>query len=366
MQEINLCQAATDGDLEALSAAIKTAGPRANNQTKAKTALVCAAAGNRVDALLLLLDWGVSADCEDDNKQRPLHVACSSGFSQVAQELLKRNADFKALDAENNSALTVAVNSKQLQCAKALLKAGAKLGPNDNQTAGLSKILAEVEIEAVVDQLKDFVANSDSITDDLVDADGKVWESQKDHMRLLTMREEQKAGNLVANLDHRLETEMECYLNVKKSEDALSKELSDLRANLQSVESSFGPMRSQIDATEASAKKAAEEEREGEVEYKAVTAALAKDQAEKDAVDRDVEMKEKARDEALAQVVGLQQEVNAVKLRNKDLAEELKAESAQLRGWERDKEAAAALTEKAHALLGTGPLSPKRAPPQTF
>ena len=111
---------------------------------------------------LLAQEWGVSVNCEDDNKRRPLHVACSSGFTRVAQELLRQKADVAALDAENNSALTVAVNSKQLQCAKALFKAGAKLGPNDNPTASLTKLLAEVEIEIVVDQLKDFAANTDS------------------------------------------------------------------------------------------------------------------------------------------------------------------------------------------------------------
>jgi len=357
MSRDDLCQAAADGDLEALSAAMKITGNKPVNP-KSQTALVCAVAGNHIEAVRKLLDWSVTADSQDDQKRRALHLACSMGFAEITQLLLKRGADFKAVDSESMTALSVAVSNKQLQCAKALLRAGAKLLPNQTCT-GLPKIVSEVQLDCLVDELKEFAASRPGIDNEMSEADNVVWEAQKHHMRLLTTREEQKAGRLVIDLDERLQSEMSMYSNAKKSEDALTKELADLRVNLQTVETNFGLMRSQVDSTEAAARRATEEENEADVEYKAMLGELSKTEKEKEATDRDIERKERERDEALAFLRQVQDEANEMKQRNKDLADELKAEAAELRGWERDKEAAAALTEKAHNLLGTGPLSPK-------
>jgi len=361
MSGIDLCQAASDGDLGNLRAAMKQSGTRPDGK-RSQTALVCAVVGNHLEAVQMLLDWGVTAESQDDQRRPALHVACSSGFAKVVQELLKHGADMLATDAENNTAMSISVQGKQLQCAKALLKAGAKLQP-DQTCAGLPKVIAEVQLEALVDELKGFVESSSFNTSDLIAADQLVWQAQRDHMRLLTMREEQKAGLLVTDLDQRLKSEMAMFANAKKSEEALAQEFADIRVNLQTAETGFGLLRSQIESTELAARRAAEEEAEADVEYKAMLGELSKAQADKEAVDRDIMEKEQARDEALALASELQEQSNALKSRNKELNDALKAESGQLRGWERDKEAAAALTEKAHGLLSAGPLSPKSVRP---
>lgn len=358
---IDLCQAASDGDLLNLRAAMKQAGTRPDGK-RSQTALVCAVVGNRIDAVKTLLDWGVTADSQDDQRRPALHLACSSGFAEAVRELLANGADTLATDAENNTAMSISVQGKQLQCAKALLKAGAKLEA-DQTCPGLPKIIAEVQLEELVDELKGFAESSSSDTKELIAASQMVWQAQKDHMRLLTMREEQKAGMLVTDLDQRLKSEMETFANAKKSEDALAKEFADLRVSLQTVETGHGLSRSQMESTELAARRAVEEEAEADNEYKAMLAELSKAQADKEAVDRDIMEKEMARDEALALANELQEQANALKSRNKELSDTLKAESGQLRGWERDQEAAAALTAKAHDLLSAGPLSPKSVRP---
>lgn len=352
-----LCEAATSGQLETLNAAIKQSGSRPDSK-KSQSALVCAVAGNHIKCVEKLLDWSVSPDSQDGERRRPLHVSCSMGYASITELLLKKRADIKVADGEGFTPLSIAVQNKQMQCCKVLLKAGAQL--REGQTcSGLSKIVEEVHMETLIDDLKSFSEQSSGVTNELFEADTVVWQAQKEHMRLLSIREEQKAAKLVCDLDRRLTSELAQYDSVKKSEDVLAKELADLRVNLQTMETSFGLMRSQIDSTEAASRRALEEEGEADAEYKAMLGELQKTQFEKETFDKQIIEKEKARDEFLALSRDLQEEIDAQKRRNKNLADELKAESAELRGWERDKEAASALTEQAHNLLGTGPLSPK-------
>jgi len=298
----------------------------------------------------MLLDWGVPVDSCDE-RRRALHLGCAKGSTEVVQELVNRGADFRAIDSEGGRPLDIAVAGKHLQVCKVLLKAGAKLQPNAS-CKGLADIVEEVQQESIIDELKAFAEDAPDLATELLEADSEVWKAQAAHLRLMALREEQKAGNTLADLQRQFEYESDAYARVKASEEALSRELVDLRVNLQTADTSAGHMKEQLDAAESAQQQSVAQEAEGDVEYRAMKEELSKVQAEKDEAEKGIVQKEKDRADALSSLKELQEEAEQMRLVNKEMSEILKAESAELRGWEHDKEAAAALTAQAHALLG--------------
>jgi hypothetical protein len=351
MGKDELSQAASSGDIEGLCAAIKLPGIRPELR-KSQTALVCAAEANQLEAVKVLLEWGTPAGSEDESRRRALHIACGKGYLQVVRELVKKSseADITAIDSEGNSPLGLAVATKHLAICKVLLKAGAKLQTGQS-CKGLAAIVEEVQAEVLVDELKAYASTPD-LSSELLEADGEVWKAQKEQMRLTVLKEEQKVGSSLIDLEQRLESETEVYYTTKGSEEALAKELADLRVNLQTAETATSLMQQQLETAEMAAREAARAEEEGDVEYKALLAELTKMQSEKDEADKLIATKEMSRDEALAEGKELQEEACAMKHRNKAVSDELKAESVELKNTEREREAAAALTAQAHQLLG--------------
>lgn len=350
MSKDALAQAATNGDLEGLRTAIKQSS---RTSTSAQVALVCAVKADQLEAVKMLLDWGAPVESADDSRRRALHLACTNGSSEVVQELVKHGADVKVADHEGTKPLDIAVAKKHLQCCKVLLKAGAQLNQGQ-QCKGLAAIVQEVQLEVIVSELKGFTENTPDVASELLEADGVVWKAQQEQMRLMALKEEQKAGKTVIELERHLELETEVYSKVKRSEDALSREITDLRVNVQTVETTVALMRQQLDTAEAAARHTTEEEVQADIEYRAMMGEMSKFQSEKEESDKANAAKEKAREDAIALLQTHQETVNAMKLRNRDISEELKAESAALRGWERDKEAAAALTAQAQRVLRVG------------
>jgi len=360
MPKDEICLAAESGDLEALQGTMKISSNRPTGQN-CKDALMGAAEKNQPEACTMLLDWGVPVASQDSTTRKPLHVAAAKGYTEVVNIFLKRGAEFLSNDHEGNTPLGAAVTNKHLAVCKCLLLAGAKLTATQS-CKGLAAIVAEVQLEVLVAELKVVAANVEFDPEELLEVEEEVWAAQQKHMRLLRVREEQKAGLLVTDLERHLETESACYGKLERSEDALSKELTDLRVNLQSVETSVGLMKQQLDTAEDQARKAMEEEAEADVEYQAMMNEMKKLKNEQDAADRSIYDKGSAKDNALVHLKMLQEEVNSMKLGNRAALEQLRAESAELRGWERDKEAAAALTAQANELLNFSaglPLSPK-------
>jgi len=355
--EVVVC--AKRGDIDGLQAAMKRPGTRPQGKA-CEVALVFAADNNQVNAVKLLLAAGVSAKATDENQRTGLHAAAQKGFADVARMLVKKGADFKALDSDGRKALDAAISQKHLAVIKVLLRAGDKLKP-DQTCKGLDAVKKEVQLEFLLNDLKAYASPTDFATE-LSEADSAVWEAQKAQMRLCEAKEEQKAGHTVVQLESSLEAEMELYEQMKNSEDSVQKELKDLRVSVQTVESDHGLLKSKLEAAEVAAKEAAEIQAEGEIEYKALLAELKKLESEKEEADGEIAAKESERDNAQSIAQELKEEANAMKLRNKDLSEQLKSESAQLRGWERDKEAAAELTAQAHAILGVPSPTNRRQP----
>lgn len=344
-------EAAFAGDLERLREVIKAKEFKPSNQ-RAKLALVSAAEGDQVDAAQLLLDWGVPVESADVSGRRAFYIACKVGSHKVVQELIKRGVDITEFDAEDKmKPLDVAVNQCHLLVCKALLKAGAKL-KDDQSCKGLAAIVAEVKQEVLVDELKVFAETAPDVTEEILEADAAVWELQQKHMRLLWTREEVKAAATVSELEKTLDFESCAYSDVKQSEDALSREVGDLRISLLSSETAYSQLRQLVDSAEFACQQAVHEEAEADIAYKAELAIWTHTKSERDECDKANTEKELQQEENVVLIKRLQEEVSQMHSENKTVAELLKAESAELRGWERDKEAAAAFTAQAHSLLG--------------
>jgi ankyrin repeat protein len=73
-------------------------------------AIFAAAQRNRSDVVELLLDLGVSIEIENENKQRPLHIAALHDSVEVAKLLIDRGADLEAVESNwNNTPLDFAL-----------------------------------------------------------------------------------------------------------------------------------------------------------------------------------------------------------------------------------------------------------------
>jgi len=343
--------AAFDGDLERLREVIKTKEFKPINQ-RAKLGLVSAAEGGQLDAVQLLLDWGVPVESGDVSGRRAFYTACKGGSHQVVREMIKRGVDLTEMDADDKmKPLDVAVKEGHLPVCKALLKAGAKL-KDDQSCKGLAAVVAEVKQEVLVDELKAFAETAPDVTEGILEADAAVWELQQNHMRLLRTREEVKAAAAIIELEKTLDFESVAYSDVKKSEDALSREVGELRISLLSSETAYSQLRQLVDSAEFTCQQAVHEEAEADVAYKAELAVWTHTKSERDECDKANAEKELQQQEYVVVIKRLQEEVSQMHSENKTVAELLKAESAELRGWERDKEAAAAFTAQAHSLLG--------------
>jgi len=69
-----------------------------------------AARRDRADVVELLLDLGVSIEIENENKQRPLHIAACHDSIEVAKLLIARGADLEAVESNwNNTPLDFAL-----------------------------------------------------------------------------------------------------------------------------------------------------------------------------------------------------------------------------------------------------------------
>jgi len=72
--------------------------------------IFAAAQQDRADVVELLLDLGVSIEIENENKQRPLHIAASRDSIEVARLLIARGADLEAVESNwNNTPLDFAL-----------------------------------------------------------------------------------------------------------------------------------------------------------------------------------------------------------------------------------------------------------------
>mmetsp|Transcript_96074 Transcript_96074/g.311730 ORF Transcript_96074/g.311730 Transcript_96074/m.311730 type:complete len:354 (-) Transcript_96074:59-1120(-) len=319
---------------------------------KVRDGFVSAAERGCTKALGWFLAWGVDINCTDTNQRFALHAAARSGIPSSLYVLCERaGVDIEIRDSEGATALKVAIKCKQMEAVKALLMFDAQL-PEDASAPGLAVCVRQVQMERLGQKLKKMAHTTEVTHDELTIADQGVWTCQREHQRLLRLREEQKSGKLLVRYDERLAQETAAAERSRflESENSASinenrVEIVGRRSQLTSVLRELG----QIQSEEAMAKKEDDKLRSELQERRDALSGIQSEIASREAV---VQGEQDELANAEARRADLESEISEQRLFNADELAELEAAKRELEGWRADREAAFKLTAQAHKLLG--------------
>lgn len=120
--------AAREGDLETLDAALSGGASIQDTDFLTGTALHVAVVAGHPDIVRKLLHAGADPDAASEVDRAPtLHLAAIYGETEIARLLIESGANLNALDSNGNTALHKAVLFKQLEVVNFLVDAGADL-----------------------------------------------------------------------------------------------------------------------------------------------------------------------------------------------------------------------------------------------
>ena len=68
-----------------------------------------------------------NVSCEDKDGMTPLHIACQSGHTKIAELLLDRGADIEPVDSDSNTPLHLAAMHGHFEIVKILLETKPKV-----------------------------------------------------------------------------------------------------------------------------------------------------------------------------------------------------------------------------------------------
>lgn len=311
---------------------------------KCKRALVVAVGHGHVDCVQVLL-------AKDVPPGNALHLAAEKGQALVARALLEAKADAAKVDTNGFTPMALALKCKpaSLAVAKELLRAGVKLMPDDN-APGLTNIAREVQIEAMRRELRK-QANLKVDPKALADVQDKVWKAQREHMRLLAMREEQKAGEAMIERERILRTGQEELRIAEAAAAKLQAELQDLQIHLTHDNSGLVGATKDYDDVYLNFTRAREDNDKvmEELRQRQAEAKLAIQERERST--HGIEQAEKDRDDQLTRCTALEQELRQARKDTEITNSELEAARKELSDWMRDKKLAAEFTAQAHHLL---------------
>jgi len=152
--------AALRGCADACEALIaQQADPEAKTDEQ-RTALACAAARGHTLVVLRLLERYVDMDAADVVKQTPVHAAAAAGRAQVLEALADKRARIEDVDASNRTPLILALASRHTDAVKVLLKKGAVMPDEWRERPGIPDLMAEVEAELIREQLEQAAAGA--------------------------------------------------------------------------------------------------------------------------------------------------------------------------------------------------------------
>lgn len=343
--------AAEEGDVKRLKLLIKK-GILDPLGAKAQLAVLAAGQKNKVEALDTLVDWGVPLlSAKDLNGQKVFHLAAAAGAELTVKYLLHHGVEVGDIDAyTGKNAMQLALKANQLEVVRELLRAGADI-PLDADAPGLAALVREMRLENMAAALRESAKLSVD-QGELVRADDAVWAAMREHMRLLRIREEIQAGELLVSIERRTLSEKEVADRSLASEEALSADVGQNRVKLQTEQALVRELNRELDALrttemalyEMDAKLRKEmEERRSEL----MQATQLRDASEKAKMEQ-----QETCDEALAESQALASKITEATSRKAGLVADLEVAQKELRGWLRDKEVAARLTAQAHNILG--------------
>jgi len=342
--------AAEKCDLEKLKelqagSGVKPDGP------KALDAIFTAAEKNVVEVVQLMLEWGTPLEAKDITGRRTLHFAAGAGSAAVVKLLCGRGVDIEARDKDGATALKVAIKLQQMKSAKELLMFDAEL-PTDASAPGLATCVREAQMDKLALRLKGLSEQPEVTNEELSEADVGVWQCQREHMRLLRLREEQRAGSALFRFDERTALEQAAAERSKLMESEHASAIGEKRVHLMKVRTDLTTLLRDLQGVQST-------EMQMKAEDDVLRAELSEQRDELSAINSEIEARRsrvagEQEELEMAEVrwQGLESEISEQREENKDEAAELLAAQNELLGWRRDREAAAKLTAQAHKLLG--------------
>lgn len=320
-------------------------------------AVACkAAVKNQEETLKVLLDWGVPVSAKDKapGGQTLLHVAAGTGAVDSVRLLIKRKVDVNATDGMMKTAMHMALKGNHLAVMKELLLAGATVPLGQKELpAGAHNVIKEVQLEKQMQEIKGFSTAEKGLSDKLVEAEKQVWKGMRAHMQLLERQEEIRVAKVVQDFDERMRVAQSDSLEASKIEVSLTQELKDLKVLVQAeqIKQNQVVLEIQTMQSEEGQKKDVEEELAKDVADKQaeLNQLLPVLQAEQGALAK----AEAERDVYVAECDGMNEVIEAGRLENKELANELAESRKELAGLRKDRRRLAELQAEAADLHGT-------------
>jgi len=343
--------AARGGETERLKAFLKK-GALSPISEKCQRALFFAVQGNHLECAQALLEGGTPLGAAYEEGNTPLHEACAAGHLPVLKLLLDHKANWTVLNTDGITPLSMATKAKppHFDCVKELLRRGAQPTSSDSAVRGLAQAMKEIQIERMTGEVRK-LADIKVDENDILVADTKVWEAQRHHMRLVLLKEEQKAGTLLVDLERRIAVEQaeeqasagreaEAQEELKERRimvQATTQDLTGVLKELEDVRLALSKLQAQYDGVDADVKAQKGQSR---------NFLKAKEESDKQRAES-----EEARDRALAECSAIEDEITEARKKRDDTRSELSQARTQLRGYMKDREHAAMLTEQAKQLL---------------
>jgi len=266
--------------------------------------------------------------------------------------LCGRGAEIEARDQNGATPLKLAIKTQQLRCAKELLMFDAEL-PTDATCSGLGTCVKEAQMDKLAIRLKGIAEQTAEVTnDELSEADLGVWRCQREHMRLLRLREEQRAGAALYRFDERTELEKAAAERSKLMESEHASAIGEKRVELLKVRTDLSTLIKELQGVQSTEMQMKAEDDILRAELQAHRDELSSVESEIEARRSLVAGEQEELENAEARWQGLEAEIAEQRAANKDENAELEAATEELKGWRRDREAAAKLTAQAHKLLG--------------
>lgn len=319
---------------------------------KVQEAFVVACGANATGALTLLLDWGAPVGSKDLTGRLSLHAAAEAGAAGACALLCSRGADPEQKDDQARTATSLAIARGHLPAVKELLRAGAAV-PENASAPGLMQVVKEVAMEKQIEGFKAKAQQQPEVTlDQLAEVDAGVWQCQREHMRLLGLREEQRAGAQLASYQERTTTELAAAERSRVEGGAKAATISALRVEILDKQTKRNQLTQDLNALDVTEKAvtAEDDKLKGELEVRRTE--LERLHADIEARDAAAESEQAAIDATTARSQSLAEEVRERQGVNAGLRAALAQAQEELDGWRRDREAAARLTAEAHKLLG--------------
>jgi uncharacterized protein len=116
-----LVEAAARGDLRQAKALLDAGAPIEQRDSRGRTPVLAATAGNHLEVARLLISRGASVNAQDDQKDSAFLLAGASGYTEIVRAALAAGADLKSTNRFGGTALIPACHHGHVDTVRLLL-----------------------------------------------------------------------------------------------------------------------------------------------------------------------------------------------------------------------------------------------------